>query len=309
MCDLTRASTGSATIESSVVTEQGRSTAVEQYKTLSFAFQTNNIIFACMKKVVVVGSGYLANIVADAAIRGLLPEYEFVGVYSQSVPSSERLADRFRKAGNACNAYPSLDAMLALKPDFLIEMASPSGMQEVAIPTLKNGTSIVCISVGAFADQDFMTEVKRVGNESGTRVYIASGATGGFDVLRTAALMGNATANFFNEKGHDRLRNSSVYDPIIETKKHIVFSGNANEAIRTFPTGLNVAVAASIASVGTDNMQVTMQSTPNFVGDTQRVEIKNDEVHAVVDVYSATPAIAAWSIVATLQNIVSPIVF
>jgi Domain of unknown function DUF108. len=72
---------------------------------------------------------------------------------------------------------------------------------------------------------------------------------------------------------------------------------------------LNVSVAASLASVGPEKMQVTMQSTPGFVGDTQRVEIKNDEVHAVVDVYSATPRIAGWSVVAVLQNIVSPIVF
>ena len=36
---------------------------------------------------------------------------------------------------------------------------------------------------------------------NGTRVYIVSGATGGFDVLRTASLMGNAKAKFFNEKG------------------------------------------------------------------------------------------------------------
>ena len=56
-------------------------------------------------------------------------------------------------------------------------------------------------------------------------------------------------------------------------------------------------------------MQVTMQSSPYFRGDTQRVEIRNSEVRAVVDVYSATPAIAAWSVVAVLQNITSPIVF
>ena len=76
-----------------------------------------------------------------------------------------------------------------------------------------------------------------------------------------------------------------------------------------FPTNLNVAVAASLATVGPENLQVSMVSTPEFTGDTQRVEIKNKEVHAVVDVFSATPAIAAWSVVSTLQNIVSPIVF
>ena len=56
-------------------------------------------------------------------------------------------------------------------------------------------------------------------------------------------------------------------------------------------------------------MQVTMQSTPGFVGDTQRVEIKNEQVHAVIDVYSATAEIAGWSVVNTLRNITAPIVF
>jgi WD40 repeat protein len=41
----------------------------------------------------------------------------------------------------------------------------------------------------------------------------------------------------------------------------------------------------------------------------QRVEIKNDQVHAVIDVYSATAEIAGWSVVSTLLNISSPIVF
>ena len=87
------------------------------------------------------------------------------------------------------------------------------------------------------------------------------------------------------------------------------FSGSAAEAIGMFPTKVNVAVAASLASVAPENMQMTMRSTPGFTGDTQRVEIKNEQVHAVIDVYSATADIAGWSVVSTLQNIVSPVVF
>lgn len=262
-----------------------------------------------MKKLVIVGCGYLAEIVADAVINGLLPDYDLVGVYSRTVAKAEHLASKMIKHGKPCAACRSLDELLALKPDYLVETASPAGMKEIALPTLKNGTSIVTISIGALADTVFHQEVIRVAKENGTRVYLASGATGGFDVLRTTTLMGNASARFFNEKGHYRLRRSAVYDPILETEKRIVFSGTATEAIAMFPTGLNVAVAASLASVGPENMQVAMQSTPGFVGDTQRVEIKNDQVHAVVDVYSATPEIAGWSVVSTLQNIVSPIVF
>ena len=76
-----------------------------------------------------------------------------------------------------------------------------------------------------------------------------------------------------------------------------------------FPTKVNVTVAASRASVGPDKMKVRMVSTPGFKGDTQRVEIRNPQVHAVVDVYSATAEIAGWSVVNTLRNLMSPIVF
>lgn len=262
-----------------------------------------------MKKLVIVGCGRLAEIVADAVVDGLLPDYDLIGVYSRTASKAEYIAAKMKQAGRACNVCATLEDLLALKPDYLVEAASPAGMRELALPTLKNGTSIVTLSIGALADTDFYREVIETAKANGTRVYIASGATGGFDVLRTAALMGHASAGFFNEKGPRALRWSPVYDPSLETEQRIVFSGTAREAIGVFPTGLNVSVAASLASVGPEKMRVTMQSTPGFTGDTQRVEIKNDEVHAVVDVYSATADIAGWSVVSTLRNIVSPIVF
>lgn len=262
-----------------------------------------------MKKLVIVGCGYLAEIVVDAVINGLLPEYNLVGVYSRTAAKADYLAEKMRRHGTQCTSCRTLEELLSLKPDYLVETASPMAMKELAIPALKNGTSIVTLSIGAFADTEFYEKVKEIAKANGSRVYIASGATGGFDVLRTATLMGNASARFFNEKGQRALRRSAVYTPTLETEQRIVFSGTAREAIGVFPTGLNVSVAASLASVGPEKMQVTMQSSPGFIGDTQRVEIKNDQVHAVVDVYSATPEIAAWSVVSTLQNIVSPIVF
>ena len=197
----------------------------------------------------------------------------------------------------------------SMKPDYLVESASPAAMKELALPALKNGTSIITLSIGALADTGFYQEVMKTAKANGTRVYLVSGATGGFDVLRTAFLMGNASARFFNEKGPNALKGTAVYDDSLQSEQRIVFSGNATEAIGMFPTKVNVAVAASLASVGPEKMQVSMQSTPGFVGDTQRVEIKNDQVHAVIDVYSATSDIAGWSVVNTLINITSPIVF
>ncbi len=263
-----------------------------------------------MEKLAIAGCGWLAGIVADALIEGLLPEYELVGVYSRTFSSAERLAAKMRQNGRPCKACETLDELLALKPKYLVEAASPAGMRELALPVLKNGTSIITLSIGAFADTAFYHEAIRTASENGSRVYIASGATGGFDVLRTAALMGGAKTRFTNEKGVRALRRSRFYDESMEREDRMIFSGTAREAINTFPTGLNVAVAASLASVGPEEMRVTMISRPPaFVGDTQRVEIVNHQVQAVIDVHSDTSEIAAWSVVAVLRNIVSPIVF
>lgn len=257
----------------------------------------------------IVGCGRLNRIVARAVADGLLPEYELVGCYSRSFESAERLASAAAERGLVCKPCATIEELLALKVDIVSEAATPAGMRDVALKCLANGCSIVCLSIGAFADDNFYAEVRQTAAQHGTKVYMASGATGGFDVLRTATLMGGATAKFFNEKGPNALKGTSVYDESLQCEQRVVFEGTAKEAIAQFPTRVNVTVAASRASVGPEKMQVTMQSSPYFRGDTQRVEIRNPQVHATVDIYSATPEIAAWSVVAVLQNIVSPIVF
>ena len=242
------------------------------------------------------------------ATDGLLPEFELSGVYSRTAAKAIVWRLGCMRLGKSVK-HAEHGGVVGSEARLLVEAASPAAMKEVALAALKNGTSIITPSIGAFADTPFYEDVKKTAKEHGQKVYIASGATGGFDVLRTATLMGNASAQFYNGKGVAALRRSRHYSPEMEKQNKVVFTGTAREAIDTFPTGLNVAVAASLATVGPEQLQVTMESTPDFTGDRQRVEIKNNQVHAVVDVFSATPEIAAWSVVATMQNIVSPIRF
>ena len=159
-----------------------------------------------MKTIAIAGCGKLGNIVADAILNGILPEYELTGVYSRTLGSAQALAEKMVKAGKECRVAEQFEQLRALKPDYLIEAASPAAMREWALPTLKQGISIITLSIGAFADDAFYAEVMQTAKAYGAQVYVVSGATGGFDVLQTAALMGGATAQFFNEKGPDALR-------------------------------------------------------------------------------------------------------
>ena len=261
------------------------------------------------KTLAIVGCGKLGGIVADAVASGILAEYELIGLYSRTRDKAESLAARMPQHAGTPVVCDTIEQLLTLKPQYIVEAASPAAMRELALPALRGGSSIVTLSIGAFADDAFYAEVIEAAKAHGTRVHVVSGATGGFDVLQTATLMGGATARFFNEKGPNALRGTAVYDEALQKEQRTVFTGTAKEAIALFPTKVNVTVAASRASVGPEQMHVTMQSTPGFVGDTQRVEIKNEQVHAVIDVYSATSEIAGWSAVSTLLGICSPIVF
>ena len=259
----------------------------------------------------IAGCGKLAHIVVEALLKDLLPNYTLIASYSRTFEKAQGIANKINvsRQDDSCTPCHSFEELLQLKPDYIVETASPAAFREFALPALKNGSSIVTLSIGALAEADFYEKVQQTALENNTRVHLASGAIGGFDVMRTVALMEHCTVTFRTEKGPNSLKNTEVYEDSLQTEKREVFKGDAKNAIALFPTRVNVAVAAALASVGPENLKVSIHSTPGFVGDDHRIEIKSEQIHAVVDIYSKTAQIAGWSVVNTLRNIVSPIVF
>ncbi len=264
------------------------------------------------KKLGILGSGFLSGIVVNAWKDGLLEDYEIVGVLGRNEKTAGELADI---AG--CRSCADLDELLAQKPDYIAEAASVQMVKDSAEKILAAGSSLIVLSIGAFADTLFYERVKETAKANGTKVYIASGAVGGFDVLRTVALMGRAVekkeavAGIETRKGPKSLMNTPIFADhlLTDAEECHVFSGNAREAIGLLPTKVNVAVASSLATVGPEDTSVNITSVPGFVGDDHKITAEIPGVKAVVDIYSSTSAIAGWSVVAVLQNIASPVVF
>jgi len=259
----------------------------------------------------IAGCGKLAHLIVDALLKGLLPQYQLIASYSRTFDKAQQIADKVdpKKEGYACKACRSFDELLQLQPDYIVEAASPSAFKEWALPALSQGASLITLSIGALADADFYKRVMQAASDNNARVHLASGAIGGFDVLRTVSLMEQSEVTFTTQKSPHSLKGTSVYNDALQSEQSEVFAGNASEAIALFPTRVNVAVAAALASVGPENLKVSINSIPDFVGDDHRIELKSEQVHAVVDIYSKTSQIAGWSVVNTMRNIVSPIVF
>ena len=264
-----------------------------------------------MKRLGIVGCGFLGTIIADAWKQGLLEGYELVGVTSRTWESTEKAA---KKAGvKACR---DLEELLTLKPDYVAEAASVKTVKEIAEKVLRAGSDLVVLSIGAFAEEEFYQQVIRAAKETGHKVHIASGAIGGFDVLRTMHVMslaghGEMKAGIQNTTCPEALERNPVFRERMErgSREGDLFEGSAKEAIELLPSRVNVAVATSLATAGPANTRSKITSKTGIVGDFQHIRAEIEGVKADLDIYSSTSAIAGWSVVALLRNLHSPIMF
>lgn len=258
-----------------------------------------------MKRIGIYGSGKLAKIVIDCYKKGLLTDYIIVGCYSRT----KEHRDLINKELDLSNC-DTFDSLLDRKLDYLVEATNPSATKEILEKTIKAHVNVILLSIGALADESYYKYISSLAKENNVKIHLASGAISGFEVLRTAQIMGLTKASLTNTKGPTALKKTSLYNLDMEKNDFIAFDGNAYEAINNLPTGINVGVATALATMGVHNTQITIQTKPNFIGDSQCIDIEcNDCIKAHLDVYSKTSDIAGYSVVALLINLSSSIVF
>lgn len=264
-----------------------------------------------MKKLGIIGCGHLGMIIAEAYSKGLLADYEFVGAYSGSEVKREAFS-----AMTGAKAVGSVDELIELKPDFIVETASVKAVKENALNILEHGISMVVISIGAFADKEFFEKIKETADKNNAKVHIASGAIGGFDVLQTIHVMSLAGMGEQKAELHN-ITNPEVFERFEYFRKRLttktedceVFYDTAKHAIELLPGRVNVAVATGLATCGPENAMSRQTSRPGVIGDYQHIKSGIEGYTADINVYSCTSDIAAWSMVALLRNLASPIQF
>ena len=166
------------------------------------------------KKFGIMGNGYLAGIIVDSYLSGILDEYQLVGVMGRTPDKTAALAER-----GGCKACGTVEELLALKPDIVAEAASVQCIKDNAETVLSSGADLIVLSIGAFADKALYDKIKETATEHDTKVHIASGAVGGFDVLRTVSLMGQAKSGICTRKGPASLKNTPLYDDCLMTEE------------------------------------------------------------------------------------------
>lgn len=265
------------------------------------------------KSIAIIGYGALGRILVDAILDKLSNEYVIKGVWTRNI---EKHLPSLKEKG--VPAYSTVEELLADSTDYVVEIAGVQVVKDYGQRILESQKHLIVTSVGALSQASFYENLQETARSKGQKVYVTSGAVGGFDIFQAIALMGHAHGQIHTQKAPRSLEGAPHLQgrSLSEESAQLIFDGSAREAIDAFPKNINVAVASALASVGVEDMRTQIESVPGLEANIHEIKVENDSVQALLQVTSLpdpvnpkSSVITAWSVAALLKNLASPIEF
>ena len=170
------------------------------------------------------------------------------------------------------------EALLATRPQAVLEAASHDAVREHLVPLLEAGVDVVVLSAGALADDALRRAAEAAALRSGALFYVPSGGIGGLDALKTACLAGVEEVSIQVAKppaawkGIAFVQKSGVELDRL-TAPHVLFEGPAREGVPHFPQNVNIAAVLALAGVGMDRTRLKVVADPALTLNTHTIRV------------------------------------
>ena len=211
-------------------------------------------------KVGIIGCGAIANIITTS----IAPEENGIDIayfFDKDIERAENLAS----LGGGV-AVLNFEDMLN-DVDLVLECASPDSVKYFAPIVLEKGLDMIVMSIGAFMDTDFYTDVLKIAKENNAKIHLPSGAVVGLDGIKAVAKFGLKEVSLVTRKSP-----KSLGKDIDEVE--VLFEGKASEAVKEFP--LNINVAATISMACNKDIDVKIIVDPNVDRNVHEITAKGD---------------------------------
>jgi aspartate dehydrogenase len=225
-------------------------------------------------RVALLGAGTIARLALEHAREGRLPGIEFVALCGRS-PASRGAA-----LGNEF-AVPYVigrEAMLARKPDAVLEAASHDAVREHLVALLEAGLPVIVLSAGALVDDDLRQRAEQAAGRPGGRLYVPSGGIGGLDALKAACEAGVDEASIQVAKPPAAWRGIPYVEALgVDLMRldapRTLFEGTAREGVPHFPQNVNIAAVLSLAGIGLDRTLLKVVADPSLTSNTHTIRV------------------------------------
>jgi aspartate dehydrogenase len=226
-------------------------------------------------RIALIGGGTIARLVLEKVQGGQLGAFEVAALMGRpaGAPRGRELAREF-----GVPYVESRAALIAARPQAVVEAASHDAVREHLVPLLEAGIGVVVLSAGALVDDGLRQAAERAASARGALLYVPSGGIGGLDVLKTACLAGVDEASiqvakppaawkgiaYVESKG---FRLDGLKGPLT------LFDGSVREGVPHFPQNVNIAAILALGGIGPDRTRLKVVADPGLTLNTHTIRV------------------------------------
>ena len=222
-----------------------------------------------------IGTGAICSLISREIESGKVGNVEILALYDTDSLSAKNLS---KQLTSDPHLYTSIDD-LANDPqiDLVIECASTIAVEKSAEIVLRANKNILIMSSGALLDRSYLSQLQQIANKNNKRIYIPSGAVGAIDTLNSLKGL-LEEVSIITTKSPKSLSGSLGFQKCEENdikEKTLIFSGNAQQAIKLFPANVNIAATISLSGLGAENTKILVYADPKSKINTHEISIKS----------------------------------
>ena len=226
-------------------------------------------------RVGIIGGGTIARLFVEHIRRGDLGRARVVAIAGRNERSRGKLAAKKFRIPFVVGPR----ALLAKKPDVVVEAASHDAVREYGELVLKKGVAFIALSCGALCDDALRKRLERAAEKGGALLSVPSGGIGGLDALKAACIAGVDEVTVAVTKPPAAWKGISYVEKLgVDLDRLdgplVLFDGTARDGVPHFPANVNIAAALSLAGIGFDRTRLKVVADPALKYNTHFIEVK-----------------------------------
>jgi len=260
-----------------------------------------------------IGGGVIARLVLEH--RAALGDIAVAGILGRNDASrGKALAAEFGVA-----FVTSLDGLVALKPDAVVEAASHDAVRQYAAPLLEAEIPVIVLSGGALCDDALRARLERLAAENRAMLYVPSGGIGGLDALKAACAAGAEEVEIAVTKPPAAWKEIPYVERLgVDLDRlagpTVLFDGTARDGVPHFPANVNIAAVLAMAGIGFDRTRLKVVADPALRYNTHYISVRGPTGTISVKLESVpapdnpkTALLACYSALAAIKQFASAV--
>lgn len=226
-----------------------------------------------MIRVALVGCGNMGSFIANYLDNS--KKYRLVSVFDTDIKKAKNIVSSLKHKPIISKNIRELICGV----DIVVEAASQEFVRESAVDVLRNGRSLLVMSVGALVDGNLLNRVKKEAEKNKCFVYIPSGAVCGVDGIKSACMDVVDAVTLTTIKpphtfeGVEYLKHKGIHLDKIR-KPTVLYYGPARRAGTLFPKNINVSTVLGLAGIGLEKTKVKIIADPYVKHNFHEISLK-----------------------------------